>query len=468
MTDFQKIIVYLAVVVAVAGGAVALGLWSLVPLLTGLSVLVVVVITAVTMQVRRATGGARVVTARVLSVSAIPSNAGIKAACTMKLSMNLPGRGRVETKLRDPAVPLERWPNVGQAFPVEIYRNNPHRRAHIRWDLVEAGFVRSPSTSTAAGETPDVVWENAEEPVVYSPTPPRRPRRTAPPQREPVREPVREPERVPAPPLYEDFVDDAPAASASPSDATHSESARPEPYGPDPYRTDAYRAEVTDVQPDQDLDEQTVRTGPHPTAYLGDVSDATTRRLPPPPGQTNGHDPDGIDPADFEAPRLTPPRLEPMALPDFDPAHIDTRDFYDEPPAVTIPQPRDPSTPPPPPPGNETPLPVSDLARSLRFYRDVLRFTVSASSADSAVVQSGSTRLRLEAGAGSDDLTPGTVHVEVDDSETACAELRARGIRLLQTPVATGGDWDGPQLWRARVRDPDGHDVELVEWRQRP
>lgn len=455
MTDFQKIVVYLAVVVAVAGAAVALGLWSLVPLVAGLSVLVIVVITAITLQVRRATSGVRVVTARVLSVSAIPASAGIKAACTMKLSMHLPGRGRVETKLRDPAVPLERWPSVGQAFPVEVYRNNPHRRAHIRWDLVEAGMVGAPAASAEAGELPDMIWENAEEPAVYSPTPPRRPRRTAP--------PPRQPERMPAPPLYEDFTDDVADVDAAPAG----------PYHPDPYRPDPYPADLVDARPEPgpgepDLDEQTVRTGPHPTAYLGDVGDAATRRLPPPAGEANGHDPDGFDPADFEAPRVAPPRLEPMALPDFDPAQIDTRDFYDEPPAVTIPQPRDPSPPPPAPQGDETALPVSDLARSLHFYRDVLRFAVFADSADSAVVQSGTTRLRLETGTGTDDHPPGTVHVEVDDIETTCAELRARGIRLLQAPVATGGDWDGPQLWRARLRDPDGHDVELVEWRQRP
>jgi catechol 2,3-dioxygenase-like lactoylglutathione lyase family enzyme len=105
------------------------------------------------------------------------------------------------------------------------------------------------------------------------------------------------------------------------------------------------------------------------------------------------------------------------------------------------------------------------MERSLHFYRDLLGFAVTDVATGHAVVEGHGARILLESAGDPAGLPPGTVHLEVSDIETTCAQLQTRGIQLLQSPVATGGG-EGAQLWRARLRDPDGHDVELVEWRR--
>ena len=92
LTDFQKIIVYIGIVVAVGGVAWTLGQWHVLPLLVGTGTLVAVVIGAYTIQVRRASAGTLVVSAVVLSVSAAPANAEVAAPCTLRVEMRLPGR----------------------------------------------------------------------------------------------------------------------------------------------------------------------------------------------------------------------------------------------------------------------------------------------------------------------------------------------------------------------------------------
>ncbi|MBX6723431.1 MAG: VOC family protein [Dactylosporangium sp.] len=237
---------------------------------------------------------------------------------------------------------------------------------------------------------------------------------------------------------------------------------------------------------------------------------AATIRTPEPPvidqprTDPNGHDPDGYDPADFETPRLTTeapdpapaatggPGFETITLSDFDPADVDIRDFMDEPPAVTtmppddepsfarpasaggpeapqsaptgrpIPQPRDPGPKANPGAGGSLTRPVADLSRALRFYRDVLGFTVVFTSAKSAVVEHQGSRVLLdEHGI---QPTPGEVHLDVTDIEEVCAAVRASVGEVVEPPAPVHGG-SGLQLWRARLRDPDGHAVEVIEWR---
>jgi catechol 2,3-dioxygenase-like lactoylglutathione lyase family enzyme len=525
VSDAQRIVIYIAVVAAVFLAAMALGwqkFWLLLVAVSGLGVTIVGVLAA---AARRGAGGYEVVTARVLSVSSPPPNTGIAARCDMVLEVLLPGRAPVRARHRDPAVPLERWPQPGQTFPVEVRSGSPRRHLHIRWDLVGQGMVRAPDAPSSGGNgdaAPAFVWEDENEPIVYSPTPPR-PRRpssspSSPSPSAASASPVTPPS--PAPP---------PASSSPPSAGTTTRDSEPEVFLYETF------ADLDDAL--ADFDAETVRT-PAPPAVVDQ-----------PRADPNGHDPDGYDPADFETPHLAEeapepapavrggPGFEPITLSDFDPADVDIRDFMDEPPAVTtmppdeepaadaaatktpagpaatktpsgpaaseaatpataaeptareperpsptegpsataergstpgaapapaIPQPRDPSGTAAPGPGVTATRPVTDLSRSLRFYRDTLGFSVVFSSARSALVERGGTRVLLDERA--IQPSPGEVHLDVTGIEEVCASVRAGLGEVIEAPAPVY-DEPGLQLWRARLRDPDGHTVEVIEWR---
>lgn len=594
LSDVDRIVIYFALVVAVFLAAMALGWQNLWMLLVAAAVLAAAVVGVLTSAARP--GAPRIATARVLSVSDPPPNTGIAARCDMVLEVMLPGLAPVRTRHRDPAIPLERWPQPGQTLPVEVRGGNPRRRLHIRWDLVNQGMVRAPGSSDSADSpAPAFIWEEENEPIVYSPTPPRsrRPSASSPPPSSPS--PAAPPPAAPAaapPPastmtsprpsdaettvspaevvLHETFTDEefpTPLAQAEPAPAggparqappdeddraevgedrtpTTATDRAPRSETDRPPRAEAERAPTAPAQ----------RTPPREDDADPPVARETTRRDTPTPATVdeprtdpNGHDPYGYDPADFETPRLTAeppdpapavtggPGFEAITLSDFDPADVDIRDFMDEPPAVTrmppdepdsepstpaattpsprteaspaagpamppaaaepaapkpatppaeratppvttdrptspagasatptIPQPRDPGRTTTPGPGVSVTRPVADLDRALRFYRDVLGFSVLFTSAKSAVVERQGSRVLLdERGI---QPTPGEIHLDVTDIEGVCASVRASAGEVVEAPAPVH-DTPGLQLWRARLRDPDGHVVEVIEWR---
>lgn len=454
MTTFQKILIFFAVVAAIFFATMGLGAENVWLFVVALVILFGTVLGVMAVVVRRGTAGREVVTAQVLSVSLPPVGAGIAAPCQMKVLVHLPGRGRVEAKLRDSSVPLTRWPTVGQSFPVEVIGGNPHRRLHIRWDLVEAGLVGAPAAK-AASASPSAVpmWEDEQTPIIYSPTPPRQ-------RRAPAAAPPRDPAATPV----------TTAADAPPA-------------GPPPAAAPTAPTATGHQPPERDIFE-----------HFTDPADAVwepMQRVPPPPSElpqtvayvpssatgedTNGHDPDGYDPADFET-----PRLEAITLLDFDPAEVDRSDFDDEPPALStardepgggqsafgVPAPRSSAPPASWRAEHEGALPVRDLGGSLRFYRDLLGLTVTASSARHVELEADGLRLVLEEVTDPGHLLPrrGAVHLRVADIDATCATLVRHGVRLIQPPAPVS-DYDSPTLWRARLHDPDGHEVELTQLR---
>ena len=107
-------------------------------------------------------------------------------------------------------------------------------------------------------------------------------------------------------------------------------------------------------------------------------------------------------------------------------------------------------------------LPVSDLERSVAFYRDVLgaRLIARFDPPGLAFFQLGEVRLLLEHG-----VTPsGTcLYFEVPDIHVACAALEERGVVLDSQPHLIHCDDDGvfgppgTEEWMAFFRDPDGN-----------
>jgi len=133
---------------------------------------------------------------------------------------------------------------------------------------------------------------------------------------------------------------------------------------------------------------------------------------------------------------------------------------------------------------------VSDIERSLVFYRDVLGLRLvkrQTGTAPYLATVTGFEGVRLEiahlqpADGGSmlellqyvshpapatDRATnrPGNGHLcfKIDDLRAACAELRRRGVRLVSEPTEiTAGAHAGG--WAVYLRDPDGFTVELYQ-----
>jgi catechol 2,3-dioxygenase-like lactoylglutathione lyase family enzyme len=109
---------------------------------------------------------------------------------------------------------------------------------------------------------------------------------------------------------------------------------------------------------------------------------------------------------------------------------------------------------------------VTDLQRSIAFYRDILGFFEIDSGAGSAVLASGDTRLVLRA---VHTLPADTgrliyLNLEVGDVDAVYQELEAKGVAFEHAPrpVNRGGKLE---LWAATFYDPDGHNIAITQWK---
>ena len=102
-------------------------------------------------------------------------------------------------------------------------------------------------------------------------------------------------------------------------------------------------------------------------------------------------------------------------------------------------------------------LPVADLARAARFYRETLGLKQEIFSEEHqwAEFSTGNVTLALKGG---DAPAPGPgmrIAFAVDDVPAACAQLRARGAAIVDGPTDFGC------CQAAEIRDPDGHSLLL-------
>jgi catechol 2,3-dioxygenase-like lactoylglutathione lyase family enzyme len=133
--------------VAVLGGAV------------GLLGPVVIVLSSVRANRADVFGSAHV------SQSSPPPMTGIYGRADLHVMINAQGIHNAVVRLRDPQVPVSKWPDVGATLPVLIPNGNP-RRAQVLWDQVRS------HRDDAAYEGRYSRYADEEEYYEYSPTPP--------------------------------------------------------------------------------------------------------------------------------------------------------------------------------------------------------------------------------------------------------------------------------------------------------
>jgi catechol 2,3-dioxygenase-like lactoylglutathione lyase family enzyme len=109
---------------------------------------------------------------------------------------------------------------------------------------------------------------------------------------------------------------------------------------------------------------------------------------------------------------------------------------------------------------------VTDLQRSITFYRDILGFFEIDSGASSAVLASGDTRVVLRT---VHDLSAEAgrliyLNLEVGDVEAVYEELKSKGVTFVHAPRPVNRG-DKLELWAASFRDPDKHNIAITQWR---
>jgi catechol 2,3-dioxygenase-like lactoylglutathione lyase family enzyme len=108
---------------------------------------------------------------------------------------------------------------------------------------------------------------------------------------------------------------------------------------------------------------------------------------------------------------------------------------------------------------------VTDLSRSIIFYRDTLGFIEADAGRGSAVLVSGDAKIVLRrVGMAPVDRRLVQLLLEVPDVNAAYEDLRARSVPFIHRPRKVG-QYEQQTLWAAALRDPDGHGIAITQWR---
>jgi catechol 2,3-dioxygenase-like lactoylglutathione lyase family enzyme len=111
---------------------------------------------------------------------------------------------------------------------------------------------------------------------------------------------------------------------------------------------------------------------------------------------------------------------------------------------------------------------VTELDRSLEFYRDMLGFFEIDGGAESVILASGDTRIVLVTAQELSPVHKRVVHLnlEVGDVDAVYEELKVRGVRFTYAPrVVNRGE--RLELVAAAFKDPDGHGIAITQWKAR-
>ncbi|GIJ40036.1 VOC family protein [Micromonospora andamanensis] len=400
--------------------------------------------------------------------------------CELQLVIDAPGLPPRSKKIIEPRVPVSKWPSLGQTLPIRVALDDP-RHVRVLWDEV--------LTHTEAGSTADLPPEFAtvppDEVLIGQEAPPWAGRAPEDDFHDPLGDPSDGPRGGPSDSRPHDVV-------AEPVEHHETVRVRQRPGEPvvlegtvversDEHQlprraTPAPRMPAEERFAEQQPAEEWLATAAPPAgdapADLPADPAATGRQAQPPTAPTTGlTDPmDPLDPLDLPLDDPEPGRTttadratsgEPATTAraeTVDAGELDEAIFGFDPDAA------DPAA---PISGVGITLLVTELSRSLEFYRDRLGFTEVDRGAANAVLSSGTTRLVLREMTGAQPISRRLVHVnlDVDDIQSAYERLRDSGVRFTYPPrVVNRGS--KLEVWAAAFRDPDGHGIALTQWRE--
>ncbi|HCT77316.1 MAG TPA: glyoxalase [Micromonosporaceae bacterium] len=352
----------------------------------GAAMLIIAVALLTTASMRGTDKAFVVGTVHVVKVSDPPLTTDF-GRCEMQVLVDAPGHPGQTVVIRDPRVPVTKWPDVGETLPALVSLADV-RRIKIQWDKVGTYGERYESTYREDEYGAEPVYPRQDvtdefPPIVDSTPPP-------PPESGPL------PRRKPSPAQTE----------------THSVAV---------LEGELVAAEV-----------------PSPRSPVFD---------------------DGIELIDFsempEPPAATPPDAGPILTEDPVPPVMVTQPNARPASAGSI-------------HGISLTVLVTDLVRSLRFYRDMLGFYEIDGGPTSVVLASGDTRVVLVTAEESAPVHRRMVHLnlEVGDVEAVYQELKVRGVRFTYAPrVVNRGE--RLELVAAAFKDPDGHGIAITQWKAR-
>ncbi|MFI6069388.1 VOC family protein [Micromonospora sp. NPDC051227] len=404
--------------------------------------------------------------------------------CELQLVIDAPGLPPRSKKIIEPRVPVSKWPSLGQTLPIRVALDD-QRHVKVLWDEVPTHAETAAAVADLPPEFADA--EAMDELLIQQDAPPWADRAPDDEFRDDFRDPVGDPFRDPlgdplrTDPSRDDLRHDDPGVvpeerepvvmHQSPGGPVVLEGVVVEPQAgglPRRATTPAPRppAEERFDEPAADrfdASEEGGTTAPPaedpvdpPSAQRFEQPSA--QRFDPPPAQRSGPGAaDPLDPLDLPLDDPSPAGAAPATVTD---EELDQAIFgFDAGSAA------DPAA---PISGVGLTLLVTDLPRSLGFYRDVLGFSEVDQGAHNAVLASGTTRIVLREVTGAAPISRRLVHVnlEVSDIEAAYERLRESGVRFTYAPrvVNRGTKLEG---WAAAFRDPDGHGVALTQWRER-
>ncbi|MGC4856811.1 VOC family protein [Micromonospora sp. DT4] len=408
--------------------------------------------------------------------------------CELQLVIDAPGLPPRSKKIIEPRVPVSKWPSLGQTLPIRVALDD-QRHVKVLWDEVPTHAETAAAVADLPPEFGDI--DAVDDVLIQQDAPPWA-------------------DRAPD----EDFRDsrggDPFGDPRGPDPFRDPRGGDPfrDPRGPDPLRDDrgAAPAEREPVVVSQAPGGPVVLEGVVVEQQTGAGLPRRATPAPRPPAEEHFDQPgvDPLDPGDETAgesgddhvdaatearpaatadrpdrPTDTPPAqrtgpvpADPLDLPLDDPTPAGaaretvTAEALDE--AIFGYDGASAAEPAGPISGVGLTLLVTDLSRSLGFYRDMLGFTEVDQGTGNAVLAFGTTRLVLREVTGAAPISRRLVHVnlEVDDIEAAYGRLRDSGVRFTYAPrVVNRGS--RLEVWAAAFRDPDGHGIALTQWRER-
>jgi|SRR5581483_1077827 len=107
---------------------------------------------------------------------------------------------------------------------------------------------------------------------------------------------------------------------------------------------------------------------------------------------------------------------------------------------------------------------VTDLDRSIAFYRDVLQipFLFRVPNRPMAFLQSGSVRLYLGVPETEKFKSHNVLYFQVDDIDGEQDRLESAGLEFEGRPHVVSR-MDTTELWMSFTQDPDGHQIGLMQ-----